>query len=806
MIRTYILTAWRNIIKNKLYSFINIFGLTIGLVCAIFIMLYVQDETAYDKHYADNERIYRVESDFNIANKHDRFAIAAFPVGPTLKDEYPQIETFTRVDGVGEVLVRNEHKEYYEDNIYFADSTYFDVFSHEFLKGDPGTALDEKFSVVLTESLSEKYFGKDNPIGKVLTTGSGRNYKVTGVIEDLPTNTHLKFSALISMVTRVEFIGEERYSSREPGAFWNIGCYTFIKLKDNATITSLRNNLEPFYEKYTKPLGEQINASFNMMLTPLTDIHLNSTLDADQPVGNKAYIYIFSAVALFMLVLASINYMNLATARAEKRSREVGIRKVSGAYKTQLIWQFISESVVLALLSLVLAIIVVYFLLPVFNNLADKAFTMSHLLDPFIITGLVIIVASVGLLSGSYPAFYLSSFNPIKVLKGTNVSGRNSGVFRKVLVVFQFFIAAFMIIATAVVTSQLNYFNDKDLGFEKENILVMQMRDSILRNQYEPFKNELLQNPNILDVATSASVPGDMGGVTVHRVEKEGKMTEHAIYMIFVDYDYLDMMGFELDKGRMYSKKMKTDATQAFLINQSLAKDLGWGDDALGKRIQFGIDLDGTANRDGKVVGVLKDFHYNSLHNPITPRIVHISENRLNYVHIKMVPGNKSQTIDFINQTYTSFDHKNPFDYFFLSDRINEQYRTEQKMASIFKYFALLTLLIACLGLFGLSSYIASQRTKELGIRKVMGATKPNLVYILTKNFLTLVVIANILSVVLAYFAMDKWLQNFAYATQIKWFYFVFAVVITLVIAVFITSFKAIAAANTNPVETLKYE
>lgn len=806
MIKTYILTAWRNIAKNKLYSFINIFGLTIGLVCAILIMLYVQNETSYDKHYSNHERIYRVESDFTITNKHDRFAIAAFPVAPTLIDEYPQIEQYTRVNEVGEVLVRYEEKEYYEDRIFFADSTYFDVFGHNFIKGDPETALDEKFSTVLTESLAKKYFGNENPIGKVMVTGSGRKYKVTGVIEDLKPSTHLKFDGLISMITMSEFVGDQQYRSREPNNFWNIGTFTYILLKENANIESLQSNLEPFYEKYTKPLGDQINASFEMEFSPLAEIHLNSDLDGDEPLGNKAYIYIFSAVALFMLILACINYMNLATARAERRSREVGIRKVSGAYKTQLIWQFVSESLLLAILALILAIFAVYFLLPVFNDLADKAFSITDILDPTIIAGLVISIVFVGLLSGSYPAFYLSSFNPIKVLKGVNVSGKNSAIFRKVLVVFQFFVAAFMIIATAVVSSQLNYFKNKDLGFHKENILILQMRDSVLRNQYESFKAELTQNPRIEGVATSSSVPGEMGGIVVHRVEQEGQLKEHAFYFSLVDYDYLDMMGFKLEKGRMYNKEMKTDETQAFIINQTLANDMGWGEDALGKRIQFGIDLDGTANRDGKVIGVLKDFHYTSLHNPVIPRIIHIATDPMPNVYIKLSGDNVNSTIDFIKETYTKFDHKNPFDYIFLEDKINEQYRTEQKMASIFKYFALLTLLIACLGLFGLSSYIASQRTKELGIRKVMGASIPNLIYILTKDFVILVFISNILAIVLSFLAMKEWLKNFAYATQISWIYFAASVLITIAIAMLITSSKALSAASTNPVNTLKYE
>jgi len=808
MIRNYLLSLYRNIVRNKFYSTLNILGLSIGIAAAIFILLYVQDEVSYDKYNTKHERIYRIESDFSISGKHDQFAIVPIPMGPALKIEYPEVEEVCRMTDAGNTLFKANDKEYYEDLFFFADSTIFDLFSYDLILGDPKTCLTEPKSIVLTEKIAHKYFGDENPVGEFMTSGSGTTYKITGVMKNQPSNSHLKFDALISAMTIAENIGMEDFNSMEPNRFWNIGVYTFVLLKENASMQSILDKFEPFYEKYMKPVGDQINASFQLMATPLAETHFRQGLGAELPTGNRAYIFIFSAVALFLLLIAAINYMNMATARSTNRAKEVGIRKVLGAYRTQLIRQFISESVALSIIAMLIAILLVTILMPDFNQLAGKELGFSIAKNPLIFIEILIITLITGFISGSYPAFYLSSFLPVRVLKGKiSTSGKKGGTLRRVLVVIQFFIAIFMIIGTIVISSQIRYLKNKDLGFDKENLVVMEIQDTSFRNKMETFKKELLLNPNILGVTNATGVPGDISWIQVLKFEQNGQMEDHTIMLAQTDYDFAKVLGLKFVKGRDFDKSMGTDAEEAIIVNEAAVKEFGWEDNPIGKKIHWGWELDGTGGRIMKVIGVVKDFHFRSLHNKIEPICFFLRDRPSGTLACRIKPDHQKETLAFIESKWDEFNAKRPFDYTFLDQSMDEMYQSEEKISRIIMIAAILTIFIALLGLLGLSSFVAEQRTKEIGIRKVVGASVSSILKMLYTEFTLLIGIAFILAVPVAWWRLSIWLDDsFIYHQTMQWTWFLLAGILSFVIGLATISFYILRAATGNPVDAIKYE
>lgn len=808
MFKNYLLTAIRNITSSPFYAFLTILGLTVGLAAFIFILIYVHDEITYDRHHENYERIYRLESDFTIGSKHDKFAIVPIPMGPALKLEFPEIEQFVRFTSADNALIRYKDKEYYEDAFFFTDSTIFDVFTHETVHGDLNRSLTEPNTIVLTRKIASKYFGKDNPVGQVLESGGGRQYKVTAVIEDLPENSHLKFEALLSAATLAREAGEEEFNSMEPGNFWNIGAYTYVMLSEHSSIERIHEKFPAFYDKYMKSVGDQFNASFNLMTTPLADVHLTSTLAADLPTGNMAYVYIFSIVAFFMLLLAAINYMNMATARSAKRSREVGMRKVMGAQRGQLVAQFLIESVLLSAFALILSLLLVYLLMPDFNNLTGKELTFGRVME----TGFFLQVVGVGLLigfiSGSYPAFYLSSFMPLNVLKGiTTASGKPNLLLRRGLVVFQFFIAIVMIIGTFVVSDQLNFMKNKDLGFNKENVVVMELQDSAFRSKVEVFKEKLLQNPSIEMVSNSTGIPGNIGWIQVMLLEQETEMKEFAVILAQCDYDFVKLMEMELLQGRDFDRKMGTDDTAAVIINETAARQFGWVDEPLGKKIHYGFEMDRSGGRIMKVIGVVKDYHFVSLHNKIEPIILFISPVPRYFLSVRIKEGQLRAGLDHIEKSWTENGAQRPFDYNMLAQIQEEMYEGEEKIQLIFNITALLTVFIALLGLFGLSSFTAEQRTREIGIRKVNGASMYDILVLLNKEFFWLVIIAFVLAIPIAYWRLSIWMEtSFVYAVGIKWTSVALAGLYALIIGLLTISFHVTKAASSNPADAIKYE
>ena len=808
MFKNYFISALRNITKSPFYAMLNIIALTVGLSTFIFIFMYVSDELAYDRYHDNADRIYRLESNFSIGTKQDRFAIVPIPMAPALKLEYPEIEEFVRFQTIDNVLIKVGEKEFYEESFYYADSSVFNIFSHELLMGSLKECLTEPNTAVLTQSIANKYFGKENPIGLIIETGGGRQFKVTAVVEDVPGNSHLKFEALFSSSTLAKEFGEEEFNSMEPERFWNIGVYAYVMINKNSSIETIHEKFPQFYEKYMKSLGDQFNASFDLETTKLGDVHHTSTLSSDLPTGNMSYVYIFSTAALFILLLAAINYMNMATARSSERSREVGMRKVMGAEKRQLIVQFLSESVLLSLMALILALAIVTILMPEFNLLTGKELLFGQLINVETLLSITLVSLLIGIISGSYPAFFLSSFKPLKVLKGVTVgNGKSSLLMRKALVIFQFFIAIVIIISTMVVSDQLHFLKNKDLGFDKENVIVMEMQDSAFRSKLEPFKELLLQNPGIENVANSTGVPGRNSWIQVMLVEQESEMKEFAVILTQCDYDYPDVMKFQFLEGRNFDKNMGTDDTAAVIINESAVRQFGWTGNPIGKKFQYGFELDRTGGRIMKVIGVVKDYHFTSLHNKIEPIINFISPVNRYYLTVKVVEGQLDNALAHIEQNWTEYNPKRPFDYKLLSQIQEEMYQGEEKITTIFIVITIITVFIALLGLFGLSLFTTEQRTREIGIRKVNGATVGDIMFLMLKEFFWIILIAFILAVPIAYWRLSIWLESsFIYFVDIQWQTVLLAGLAAMIVGIATISIHVLKAASTNPIDAIKYE
>lgn len=810
MFKNYLLTTYRNIVKYKFYSGLIILGLSIGLITSIFILIYVKDEISYDKYNEHKDRIYRLESHFVIDGKDERFAVVSIPLAPTLKDEFPEIIDYVRFSNAGTQFYKFDDIEFSCDSIYFVDSTVFDIFSHKFIHGSPKNALNRPYTMVLTNSLAQRLFGCDNPIGKTIKTVDDKLYEITAVIENVPGNSHLKFKALISAMTFAEDIGIDRMNDRSAGAFWNIGVYSYVLMENNATLQSVIDKFPAIYDKYMSEIGDQINASFSLKGKPLVDLHLKSgDLLGELPTGNMNYIYIMLVVAVFIILIASINYMNMSTARSFARAREVGMRKTVGATKEYLILQFMGESILLSIIALFISLILLPFVLPLFNEIAGKSFELTHFFKWETIAGVIAIVALVGILSGVYPAFYLSSFKTTRVLKGKPEIGDGSGSLRKVLVVFQFIMSVVAIIGTLVVSGQLNYLKNKNLGFDKENIILIETRDTTFKKSLNTFKEQILKHPDVISCALSSSTPGYGHGIQVMRVEgSDEQLVEKAINNYYVDYDYIDMMGIEIKKGRNYDETMGTDEEKAFIINEAAAEFLGWGDDALGKRFQFGINLDGTSRRDGQIVGVIKDYHYHSLHSKVDPLVLIInSEPDFNFlVSIRTNGKNDKEVIKYIKEKRAAFNPVYPFEHEYLTNRLDNFYKQEETISQLSKVAVFLIIIIASLGLLGLSSFIAQQKTKEIGIRKVVGAMMGNILWIFVKEFSKWVIIANVVAWLAGYYFMNRWLQSFEFHMDLTLSIFIISLIISLLVALVTITWQSVKVSLTNPSIILKYE
>lgn len=780
-------------------------------MCTIFILLFVQDELSYDKYNLNHERIIRLGSDFTLSGKRDRIATSPIPFGPTFAKEFAEVEQFVRFQISGRQQFKFGKKELYEEYTAFVDSSVFKVFSFPLLKGNPDKALRRPYSIVLNETLAKKYFGITNPIGKKLLVGENTFYTVTGVMKDLPLNSHLKFHAFYSMSTLESIQGAE-FNALESASFWSFSSYTFLLLKKNAKIDAIQQKFPAYYQKYMKEIGDQMGISYHLITQPLEDIHLRSKLDWDAPTGNIKYIYILTVIAIFILLIASINYMNLATARFSKRAKEVGVRKVLGAQRENIIRQFMFESISLSVFALIIALIAVELLLPLFNQLVNKDLVLGLFKTPEVILFNVILAILLGLFSGSYPAFYLSSFAPISILKRQNRLGRANGILRKMLVISQFTVSAIMLSGTIIVAAQLYYLNSMDVGFDKKDVVVTMIRDSVFRTKIDAFKLELKKNKDVIAVATSSSLIGFGGSKTVHLYESDEGMEQYALNFNVIDFDYIDLMKMDVLEGRSFSRDIASDTLRAFIVNQAAVNKFNWGQFALGKKLQLGVEIEGQESngqvRQGEVIGVVRDFNYQPLKDQIEPMNLLVSENP-NYrrnLHIKITAENREETLSYIGEIWKEFCPNMSFSCFFLEDRMKENYETEERLTWIFSIFSLISILIASMGLWGLSSFLAEQRTKELGIRKVLGASASALVYLLTREYIQLILIANFIAIPISYWSLNVWLTDFPYHTSIDPWVFVVTLLISLVIGLFTVSWQSYRAATSDPIKAIQYE
>ncbi len=810
MFKNYLKTAWRSIRNSKVYSILNLLGLAIGLSCFLLISLYVIDELSYDRFFPNAERIYRINSDIRFGGADLHMPVTSDMMGQLLEKDYPAIQQYTRIYTFnGDKLIRKGNDFIDEQKVAHVDSTFFDVFKMPVIAGDTRHALDEPNTVVLTQSAAKKYFGTTDVIGQTIETKDDKNpfYKITAVIKDFPENTHFHFDFLFSM-KNVDYPW---------GKITNHNFYTYLLMRPGTDYKKFEKNFGAYIDKYVLPEAKQymnINSmaefekagnKLEYSLIPLTDIHLHSDRQFElSPSGNIQYVYIFSAVALFILLIACINFMNLTTARSANRAKEVGIRKVLGTEKKDLILQFLTESTLMTLLGMAIAVVVVYLVLPLFNNVANKQMTIAGLFSPYILPLLIALPLVVGLLAGSYPAFYLSAFRPVEVLKGKLKRGSRSGGLRSILVVFQFATSIILIVGTIVVYKQLHYIQTKDLGFIKNQVLVIDGTGA-LGNNVKAFKTDVLNLPGVESGTISAYLPVTNSSRSDNTWSKAAVMNpDNSLDMQNwkVDYDYIKTMGMKITNGRNFSKDFAGDSS-AVIINETTAKILGFKD-PLGKQIyttRFGND----SMVPFTIIGVVKNFNYETLHHKVGPLALTLS-NSPSSVSFKINTSNINGLITQIKTKWKAMASGIPFNYRFLDDSFNEMYRAEQRAGTIALVFSALAIFIACLGLFGLATFIAEQRTKEIGIRKVLGANVSGIVGMLSKDFLKLVTIAFVLAVPVAWYAMNIWLRNFAFRINLSWWIFIAAGSAAFLIALITVSFQAVRAALANPVQSLRTE
>jgi putative ABC transport system permease protein len=801
MFKNYLKTAWRNIQKNKLFSAINIFGLSIGMALCFIIMLYVQDELSYDRFNEKADRTYRIAFKANINGGKILEGNVMPPVAAALKNEYPEVEEATRLNINGDTKITYNNKTFKESKLAIVDSNFFSVFTLPFIKGNSKTALMEPHNIVLTKDMAHKYFNTEEPIGKLMKIDN-EVFKVTGVINNIPANSHFHFDFFVSQ--------SDLPYARDP-SWMHSGMFTYMVLKKGADYKKLEAKFPGMVEKY---MGPQIQQKMGLslaqfrtkgnelgfILQPLTSIHLYSETNFElEPGGNASYVYIFGGIAIFMLIVACINFINLSTASVSKRAKEVGVRKVAGSGRFQLVRQFLSESMMITMLALIIAFILVQFALPVFNNISGKqlSFDIRPILA-FIGLGLL-----VGFIAGIYPAFYLSSFKPIAVLKGKLTSNNKSFRLRSSLVVFQFFISVGLIISTIVVYQQMKFIQNKKLGYDKEQLITIPNSWALGKNE-QVYKQELLKDPRVVSATLSWYKPAGPTNNNNALAYPEGHDNQIMKTLEYhVDENYIPTFGMQMAAGRNFSKDFATDSL-GMIINESAAKAFGWGIiNAVGKTV-IRQNSDKGTNIPFHIVGVVKDFNFKSLHEPITPLLMTLQPEGGLIFKIKTTAV--AGLLSTMKKQWAAFNTDEPFAYTFMDDLYNKTYSAEQKTGTILNIFSILTIFVACLGLFGLATYTAEQRTKEIGIRKVLGASVTQVTQMLSKEFLKFVLIASLIAFPAAWWAMNKWLQSFAYRIDISWWVFGVAGFSALLIALLTVSFQAIKAAIANPVKSLRTE
>jgi len=811
MLRNYVLVTLRNLWKQKGYTLINIFGLTVGLASSIFIMLYVINELSYDRFHDKSDRIYRVWISGSMPATEMRHAVSSPPMAEALLNDYPEVEQSVRLRMAGGWVVRQGDRIFQEtaQEFLFDDSTFFDVFSFNLIKGDPATCLTEPRSIVLTEEYARKYFGDDDPIGRTLKIEQDTNLSViTGVMEDFPQNSHFHCKMLGSLTT----LGNSRSTN-----WLNHNYYTYVVLEEGADPMEFETQLREMLVKYVGPMITQFlgidlqqfedsGNSYGYRVQKMTDIHLHSDLQYElEANGNPLYVYVFLVAAILMLVIAGVNFMNLATARSTTRAREVGLRKVVGSRRSQLLVQFLTESVLLSILSLILAVLVVYLFLPGYNNMIQLRLQFDVFSESWIIPVLVLFAILVGVAAGTYPALILASFKPAAVFSSEKSSAGKS-LLRRILIVLQFTVTIVILIGTIVVTRQLNYMQNKETGFDKENLLLIH-RSDVLEGRIDAFKEEILQHSNVLAAANTNAIPSGSYSDNAHWLEGWDRSDLFTLATSRVSYDFEKAMGLEMSQGRFFSREMPSDSF-AVVINEAAVRALGLEDPLTARFVQPGQD--GQEDVFVPIIGVVKDYHFASMQAEIGPMAMYFMRGNFEgQVTIRFGDGDRAETLAFLERTWNKFKQDAPFEYSWMDEEFDQLFATERRTSQILLVFSFLSIFITCLGLLGLISYTTTQRTREIGIRKIMGASEQVVMMLLSKEVINLLIISGLISLP-AFFGARAWLQKFAYHIPFQvGIYFLILLLVTLavlVLALMTVSLHSYRAATANPAESIRNE
>jgi len=799
MLKSYFKVAWRTLRKNKLYSFINLAGLTVGITSCILIGLYVFNETSYDNFNKNAERIVRVTMEYNAAGTVNKMAVTGTKTGPQFQRTFPAVEAFARTVKVKKTVAFGD-KVFNENNVLYADSSFLQIFSFKLLQGNARTALKRLDNIVITKSIAKKYFGNGDAIGKTFRVADTEDFVVSGVAEDVPANSQVQFDFIIPF-------GNQRLAQQEE-QWWSANFITYLLLQQPSQIASLQQQITQYMKSVTKDeLKMEGNDYLTYHLEPLKKVHLHSSLDGLEPNGNITYVYVLSIISVLILIIACVNYTNLATAQAAGRGTEVGIRKVLGAFQSQLFSRFIGESFILTLIALILSVIISILLLPAFNSVAGKVLTSALLLKPLPIISLLLLSILISFFAGIYPAFILSNSKLANILKsGFRLSSSGSGL-RKSLIVFQFVISVFLIITTIVVLQQLSYIQHKQLGYDKDHIIVLPVDNKISRN-YDAIKTAIALIPGVASVSGGYDVPTFIAWGDAITAETSTGKKRLSVTADPVDLDYIKTLGMQIIAGEDFTKadlqlfdtsENNKNYRNTFIINQKAARELGWTpEQAVGKTIVKGAP--------GTIKAVVKDFHYSSLHQPIGPFVIFLGPNQVRQMFVKISGNNIAATLQNLSNVWKERVTHRPFEYHFLDEDYNALYTAEQRTAGVFALFAGLAIVLACLGLFALAAYTTAQRTKEIGIRKVLGASIGNITFLVSKEFMQLVFIAIIIASPLAWLAASRWLQDFAYRININWWIFIAPGLLAVFIAMITVSAQAIKAAVANPVKSLRTE
>lgn len=773
-----------------MFSLINLVGLAVGLTASILILLYVYNELSYDKFHENADGIYRMNVIFEQKDTEGMNAVGTAAMGVSLREEFPEVVDMVRFTLNDAVDIKYDEKEYFVDKIKYADSTLFKMFSFRLLQGDPETALKEPFSIVITPDEARKIFKEENPIGKFVSLNNEYTLKVTGVVEPPPANSQLQFNGLISFSTLYEY--DNIYLDWDGGH----GYYTYVQFQPGFDPSSLQERLKPFMQKHINYKLNKVGVNLRMKFEPLKHIHLYSKAEADlETKGDLSNIYTFSAIAIFILLIACTNFMNLSTARSSKRSREVGVRKVMGATAGKLRQQFLAESILISFFAMIVALIIVELIQPVFNNLVGKDLNLYTESNRLLLIGIVVLIFLVGLISGSYPAFYLSSFRPVEVLKGSFISAKGKSVFRDILVVFQFAITIALIICTIVIYRQIHYMKNKELGFEKEKVIYLSFKNSSSKEKVDLLRNEISNLAGVKSAGATSRIPGL--GLSMNGYIPDGYKEPMMFKVLAIDENLLETLGIELLQGENFSEKSQLDDNE-YIVNQVLINELGW-DKPIGRIIY--------RNGKHKIIGVVNDFHFAPLHLEISPLVITNKPfDGFSYLMIRLEKGDPSSYLAGIESVWKSVLPSETFNYNFLDTSLDRVYKQERHFGSLFIYFSALAILIACLGLLGLASFMVEQRTKEIGIRKVFGSSEVLIMRLLSWGFLKRVLFANIIAWPVAWITMNYWLQNFAYSSGLAWWIFLVSGVLALLLALLTVSYQSMKAASTNPAQIVKYE